>query len=58
VSVNFSHALFCLLSTHDDLVMAGLGLAPHGLVQHFILEFKTISYLQTKFKERTSFTFQ
>jgi hypothetical protein len=21
VSVNFSHAVFCLLSTHDDLVM-------------------------------------
>jgi len=33
VSVNFSHAQFSLLFTHDDLVMAGHCLALHGPVQ-------------------------
>jgi hypothetical protein len=43
IVLDFSHALFCLLSTLGD---AGLGLAPHVLVysdpvEHFIRKSKT-----------------
>jgi hypothetical protein len=56
MSVNFSHALFSLLSTHDDLFDAGLALAPLGQVQNdsdrcclvcpFICKFKVTSHTE------------
>jgi len=51
VSVNFSHALFYLLCTHDDLVMHALvKLRRSGLVLHTRI-YDNLTYLSTKFKE-------
>jgi len=56
MSVNFSHALFSLLSTHDDLVMQALvfalrgpvqnNLAYHGPIHCFICIIKMTSYIE------------
>jgi hypothetical protein len=53
--VNFSHALFSHLFTHDDFGDAGCGLALHGPfqshpvwrgpVQHFISKYKMTSHV-------------